>query len=359
MPRYAFLAAALVGLATAQSLGTTPEVHPRLQTWKCTKAGGCKSVNSAIVLDASSHNIHQKGNASAGCGNFGSAPPASVCPDKATCAKNCIMDGISDYKAKGVSTQGSSLRLDLFDPKGGQSAPRVYLLGEDQKNYEMMKLTGNEFTFDVDASKLPCGMNGALYLSEMAASGGRSALNPGGATYGTGYCDAQCFNGCADNPYNQRKSPDFYGPSKKVDTTKPFTVVTQFPAKNGVLQAIVRKYVQGGKVVDNAMLNITMDQAYCTAQGATMYNKLGGHKGMGEALARGMVLAMSIWWDESGGMNWLDSGSAGPCSATEGFPAEIVKVEAKPTVTFSGIKWGEIGSTFKEKSTTKELPFTA
>ena len=166
----------------------------------------------------------------------------------------------------------------------------------------------------------------------------------------TGLCDK---NGCADNPYNQRKSPDFYGPGKKVDTTKPFTVVTQFPAKNGVLQAIVRKYVQNGKVIENAMMDLTMDQSYCTAQGATMYNKLGGHKGMGDALSRGMVLAMSIWWDESGGMNWLDSGASGPCSATEGFPAEIIKVEPKPTVTFSAIKWGEIGSTFKQQNSTK------
>ncbi|CAA9960417.1 hypothetical protein CFE70_003838 [Pyrenophora teres f. teres 0-1] len=418
MPRYTLLTAALVGLATAQSLlGTTPEVHPKLKTWKCTKAGGCKVVNSAIVIDAGSHGIRQKNNPSLGCGDFGSKPPASVCPDKETCAKNCVMDGISDYKTMGVTTQGSSLRLDMFNPQGGEASPRVYLLGEDEKNYEMLKLTGQEFTFDVDMSRLPCGMNGALYLSEMAASGGRSKLNPGGATYGTGYCDAQCFvtpwlngegnvkgqgvccnemdiweankaatqiaphtcskssifgctgdecgasglcdkNGCGDNPYNQRKSPEFYGPSKKVDTTKPFTVVTQFPAKDGVLQAIVRKYVQNGKVIENAMMNLTMDQAFCNAQGATMYNKLGGHKGMGDALARGMVLAMSIWWDKSGGMNWLDSGAAGPCSATEGFPAEIIKVEPKPTVTFSSIKWGEIGSTFKGQGSAQVL-FTA
>lgn len=36
-------------------------------------------------------------------------------------------------------------------------------------------------------------MNGALYLTEMEASGGRdSKLNPAGETYDTGYCDAQC-----------------------------------------------------------------------------------------------------------------------------------------------------------------------
>jgi len=49
-----------------------------------------------------------------------------------------------------------------------------------------------EFSFDTDASKLPCGMCGALYLSEMEMSGGRSDLNPAGASMGTGYCDAQC-----------------------------------------------------------------------------------------------------------------------------------------------------------------------
>ena len=30
----------------------------------------------------------------------------------------------------------------------------------------------------------PCGMNGALYLSAMDITGGRSQLNPAGATYG-------------------------------------------------------------------------------------------------------------------------------------------------------------------------------
>jgi cellulase len=100
-------------------------------------------------------------------------------------------------------------------------------------------------------------------------------------------------------------------------------------------------------VIENASKNITMTQEYCSAQaGAEMYNKLGGHKGMGDALSRGMVLAMSIWWDEDTGMQWLDGGEAGPCNATEGFPETIRNVQKAPAVTFSQIKWGEIGSTF-------------
>lgn len=96
------------------------------------------------------------------------------------------MEGIQDYGAYGVKTNGENLELDMLKADGSTSSPRIYLLAEDGKNYEMLKLTGKEFSFDVDVSKLPCGMNGALYLSEMEADGGRQALNPGGATYGTG-----------------------------------------------------------------------------------------------------------------------------------------------------------------------------
>lgn len=193
MAPYTLIAATLLGLVIAQTPGTTPEVHPKLTTWKCTKARGCVPRNTAIVLDSASHSIHQKNNSTLGCGNWGSPADPVACPDEATCAKNCIIEGISNYTNFGLSTRGGDLQMNMFNPTGGVASPRIYLLAEDEKNYEMLKLTGNEFTFDVDVSKLPCGMNGALYLSEMERDGGRSKLNPGGAALGTGYCDAQCF----------------------------------------------------------------------------------------------------------------------------------------------------------------------
>ena len=60
--------------------------------------------------------------------------------------------------------------------------------------YEIFKPLNQEFTFDVDVSNLPCGLNGALYFSEMSADGGLAAYsgNKAGAQYGTGYCDSQC-----------------------------------------------------------------------------------------------------------------------------------------------------------------------
>jgi cellulose 1,4-beta-cellobiosidase len=60
--------------------------------------------------------------------------------------------------------------------------------------YQIFKLKNQEFTFDVDMSQLPCGLNGALYFVQMDADGGmaRFPTNKAGAKYGTGYCDSQC-----------------------------------------------------------------------------------------------------------------------------------------------------------------------
>lgn len=75
-------------------------------------------------------------------------------------------------------------------------------------------LKNQEFTFDVDVSQLPCGLNGALYFVNMPADGGVSKYptNKAGAKYGTGYCDAQCphdikfINGMA-NDLDWKASP--------------------------------------------------------------------------------------------------------------------------------------------------------
>lgn len=182
----------LLQLAAAQTVGKTPEIHPKLTTYKCTRKGGCKTVASQIVLDELTHNVHQKNNTALSC-TSGSLPNPTVCPDEKTCAKNCVVEGISNYTEYGIYTKGSSMSLHQLNAAGKDVSPRAYLLDDKGLNYDLMKLTGNELAFDVDMSKMPCGMNGALYLAEMSETGGRSSLNPGGASYGSGYCDAQCY----------------------------------------------------------------------------------------------------------------------------------------------------------------------
>lgn len=191
----------------------------------------------------------------------------------------------------------------------------------------MFQLINKEFTFTVDVSQMPCGVNGALYFVEMDKTGNMGNGNKAGAKYGTGYCDAQCphdikfIDGganvidwnpsasdpnagagkwgsccaemdiweankissaftahpctiegqhkcedevtCGDNASNHRYDgvcdkdgcdlnpfragvKDFYGEGSQfqVDTSKPFTIVTEFHGdSNGDLAEIKRKFV--------------------------------------------------------------------------------------------------------------------
>ena len=50
---------------------------------------------------------------------------------------------------------------------------RTYMMNSAY-SYEMFMLKNQEFTFDVDVSNMPCGINGALYFVQMDADGGKS-----------------------------------------------------------------------------------------------------------------------------------------------------------------------------------------
>lgn len=188
--RAALTAFALAAVAVAQQIGTnTAEVHPQLPSQQCTTAGGCKDLNTAVVLDANRRWLHS----TSGYTNCytGNAWDASLCPDADTCAKNCAVDGAAYSSTYGITTTGNALTLKFVT--GSNVGSRVYLMADDS-HYQMFKLLNQEFTFDVDMSNLPCGLNGALYLIEMDADGGLAKFtnNKAGAKYGTGYCDSQC-----------------------------------------------------------------------------------------------------------------------------------------------------------------------
>ncbi|KAG8940515.1 Exoglucanase 1 [Tulasnella sp. 419] len=180
----------LIALVYGQQAGTViAESHPALSWSKCTKTGGCTSTAGSVVLDANWRWLHStSGYTNCHTGNQWNP---SLCPDPVTCAKNCALDG-ADYSATyGITTSGKSLRLRF--KTGSNVGTRVYLL-ENDTQYQTFKLKNKEFTFDVDVSNLGCGLNGALYFSEMDADGGmaKNPNNKAGAKYGTGYCDAQC-----------------------------------------------------------------------------------------------------------------------------------------------------------------------
>jgi len=203
-------AALLVASVVAQQPGTlTPEVHPTLSSQTCTTAGGCVTVNTSVVLDAQYRYFHNVGGYT-NCVSNG-AFNTTFCPNMTACAANCALEGV-DYASYGIHATGSSLTLNLFKQQNNEtvnSSPRVYLLQNDT-TYDIMRLLNQELAFDVDVSKVPCGINGALYLSEMSPTGSATSLNKAGAKYGTGYCDAQCpsnnfINGEVSLPESQSR----------------------------------------------------------------------------------------------------------------------------------------------------------
>ncbi|GJE92061.1 glycoside hydrolase family 7 protein [Phanerochaete sordida] len=440
----ALLSFALLAMVSGQQIGTnTAEVHPTLTSQKCTKSGGCTNVNTKIVLDANWRWLHS----TSGYTNCytGNSWDATLCPDGKTCAANCALDGADYTGTYGISASGSSLKLQFVT--GSNVGSRVYLMSDDS-HYELLQLLNQEFTFDVDMSNLPCGLNGALYLSAMDADGGvaKYPTNKAGAKYGTGYCDSQCpkdikfingeanvagWNGTSANTgtgnygtcctemdiweanndaaaytphpctanaqtrcsgsdctrdtglcdadgcdFNSFRMGDqtFLGKGLTVDTSKPFTVVTQFITSDntsaGTLTEIRRLYVQNGKVIQNSNVNIpgidpvnSITDNFCaqqkTAFGDTNYfSQHGGLKQVGEALRTGMVLALSIWDDYAASMLWLDSDypttkdastpgvARGTCATTSGVPAQIEAQSPGSSVTFSNIKIGDLGTTF-------------
>ncbi|KAK7462965.1 hypothetical protein VKT23_007546 [Stygiomarasmius scandens] len=305
----------LASLTATQQIGKiTPEleVHPPITFETCTTSGGCVTHKGGIVLDANYRWLHTASGETCNPSGFDTA----ICPDAKTCAQNCALEGADYDSAYGITTSGSAVTSRAIFSNGGS---RVYLLDETGK-YKDFQVLNQEVSFDVDMSHVPCAYNGALYFSEMPIDGGLSSTNKAGATYGTGYCDAQCpksvnFLGGTTNvdgtlgsccnemdlweanalvsqmtphpckitgeylctgsecdlgnlcdPYGcdvnifRLGNQSFYGPGKIVDTNKPFTVVTQFitddNTSTGTLSAIKRVYVQDGVVIPDAKINV-------------------------------------------------------------------------------------------------------
>ncbi|KAF7432982.1 hypothetical protein PC9H_004926 [Pleurotus ostreatus] len=317
-PKVALVAFSLAAAAFGQQVGTlTAETHPTLSVQQCTGTGGgsCSNLARSVVLDSNWRWLHTT-SGSDNCYD-GNTWDTSLCPDAKTCASNCALDGADYSGTYGITTSGNALTLKFVTngPYSKNIGSRVYLL-ESESKYQMFNLKNQEFTFDIDMSQLPCGLNGALYFSEMPADGGMAQFsankanvagwepspndsNAGKGQFGTccsemdiweannmaaaftphpctvtgltrcsgndcgdgdnragGVCDK---DGCDFNSFRMGDT-SFLGKGKTVDTMKKFTVVTQFVTSdgtaNGDLTEIRRVYVQDGKVIQNSKVNI-------------------------------------------------------------------------------------------------------
>lgn len=144
----------------------------------------------SLTLDANSRWVHAV-NDTVGCYDpFRKMWNMTICSDPKKCSEHCAVDGVNlDAYANtyGVALAPRGVELKYVD----RAEPRVYMLDPDE-SYKIFKLKNREFAFDVDVSKLPAGLNGAVYFVEMKRDGGLGDTNKAGSKYGMGYCDAQC-----------------------------------------------------------------------------------------------------------------------------------------------------------------------
>jgi cellulose 1,4-beta-cellobiosidase len=196
MYRSLALASALVAAVRGQQVGTLQtETHPSMTWQKCTAKNSCTTVSGKVVVDSNWRWVHDKTSGSTTNCYTGNTWDATLCPDDVTCATNCALEGADYVATYGATASGNSLKL-TFVTVGTYATnigSRLYLMDTDT-SYQQFMLLNNEFTFDVDVSNLPCGLNGALYFVSMDKDGGmaRFPANKAGAKYGVGYCDSQC-----------------------------------------------------------------------------------------------------------------------------------------------------------------------
>ena len=299
-----------------------------------------------VVLDANWRWLHQPGGY-ANCfeKTWQCAPSCDTCELEGV--------GTTQYTSTyGVSSTPTGVQLQFVT--GVNVGSRLYVT-DTSGAYLQFNVLNTRFSFDLDVSQLPCGLNSAIYLVNMS-----SPL----AQLGVGYGDAQCptdikylSNGAANlaaaprcgteldlveanseamawtlhpcnssacdhpgadmNAYRQGYQA-FYGPGKQVDTKRPFTVVTEFTPSE-----IRRYYLQDGARHDHpsgALSDASASQWSATFQAE---NTFAAHGGLAAMYAQPLVLVLSIWDDPTTGMQWLDGttgdgpGSVrGPCPAT-------------------------------------------
>lgn len=146
-------------LVAAQQVGRIPEVHPTLTTETCTTERGCTTHRTSVVLDALSHPIEDI-YTGASCENSTGGFNSSICSTAEACARNCALEGVN-YAQHGVQTHGDSIALRQYLNITGTEtsvSPRLYLLDSRGRDYNLLRLLNQEFTFTVDVSNLPCGM---------------------------------------------------------------------------------------------------------------------------------------------------------------------------------------------------------
>jgi cellulose 1,4-beta-cellobiosidase len=256
--------------------------------------------------------------------------------------------------ARDLKFVGGKANVDGWEPSSNDPNAGVGKYGGCCAEIDVWESNAHSFAF----TPHPCTDNAYHVCTDGVAPGC-------GGTYSddrfAGKCDA---NGCDYNPYRMGNT-EFYGKGKTVDTTKKFTVVSQFQ-QNKLTQFLVqngKKFVIPGPTDTTIANSSDITPEYCVNEYAAFdersrFEEVGGFPALNKALALPMVLVMSIWNDHYSNMLWLDSiyppekkgqpGAArGSCSEDSGVPSEVESQYPNAKVAWSNIRFGPIGSTVK------------
>jgi len=369
-------------------------------------ANGCHGEAAYTTIDLNWRWLHAN---SENCFLEGGWNP-KYCSDPNSCAQNCVVDGVEAAfypVGYGVSSAPGGIRMEF--QTGTNIGSRMYVLDSGAATYKLFKLKNREFAIDIDVSSLGCGVNAAVYLVGMDQFGSGSAGARYGAGYcdaqcpktlkfvdGTSNVDWSRGSCCAEidlfegNKYSQRMAlhpcdahratctgetckgfcdsdgctlngyklgaPHFYGPGGEIlDSLKPFTLVTQFITEDGTdfgrLVQVSRFFLQEGRRYGlmSDTLGMSTSDEFCAAQPRAFdqFTAKNGMYNLGQALDKGMVLALSIWDDPETQLRWLDSDGNGPCPSTL-TNEEIREASAHSAVAYANLRYGTLGSTQNE-----------
>lgn len=120
------------------------------------------------------------------------------CPNGKVCAEKCSIEGVNTkdywekYGVKSLSSNSVLLKYVTKHQYGTNVGSRLLLLDSTGKKYRGLDMRGKQISITYDVSKIPCGINGAVYMVQIPLDGQLSVNNSAGAPYGTGYADSQC-----------------------------------------------------------------------------------------------------------------------------------------------------------------------
>jgi hypothetical protein len=80
-----------------------------------------------------------------------------------------VLDGTDYFGTYSIMTSRNVLNLWFITTSSQQFVGMRVFLTTNNTSYQVFKVPNQEFSFDVDVLSLPCGLNSALYLTEMDA----------------------------------------------------------------------------------------------------------------------------------------------------------------------------------------------